>query len=174
MRQAVDVSSLNAFMRELATRSRAEGRVYLTGGATAVLRNWREKTVDVDITIIPDSHAVLTAIRDLKDELNINVELASPADFIPELPGWQERSRFIVREGKLDFFHYDFYAQCLAKIERGHRKDLADVRSMLAEGLVEKQRLMELFIQIEPELLRYPAIDPADFRRRVESTIAAA
>lgn len=161
-------------MRQLATRSRAEGRVYLTGGASAVLLDWREKTVDVDVTIIPDSHAVLIAIRDLKEELNINVELASPVDFIPELPGWQERSRFIAREGKLDFFHFDFYAQCLAKIERGHRKDLADVRSMLAGGLVEKQRLLELFLQIEPELLRYPAIDPRDFRRRVESTIASA
>ncbi len=161
-------------MRQLATRSRAEGRVYLTGGASAVLLDWREKTVDVDVTIIPDSHAVLIAIRDLKEELNINVELASPVDFIPELPGWQERSRFIAREGKLDFFHFDFFAQCLAKIERGHRKDLADVQSMLAGGLVEKERLFELFLQIEPELLRYPAIDPRDFRRRVESTIASA
>ena len=54
-----------------------------------------------------------------KGRLNINVEFASPDDFIPELPGWQERSRFIVREHSLDYFHYDFYAQCLAKIERG-------------------------------------------------------
>ena len=161
-------------MRELAIRSRAEGRVYLTGGATSVLLDWRATTVDVDMTIIPDSHAVLTAIRNLKEELNINVELAAPTDFIPELPGWQERSRFIVREGKLDFFHYDFYAQCLAKIERGHRKDLADVQSMLNAGLVKKERLLELFLQIEPELIRYPAIDAPDFRRRVESTIASA
>jgi len=161
-------------MRALATRSRAEGRIYITGGASAVLLHWREKTVDVDVTLIPDSYELLTAIRDLKEELNINVEFASPADFIPPLPGWQERSRFITREGKLDFFHYDFYAQCLSKIERGHRKDLADVKSMLADGLVEKQKLLELFAQIEPELLRYPAVDPADFRRRVESTIAPA
>jgi len=174
MREAVSQDSLRAFMRELAMRSRAEGRVYITGGGSAVLLRWREKTVDVDVTIIPESNAVLSAIRDLKDELNINVEFASPRDFIPELPGWQERSKFIAREGKLDFFHYDFYAQCLAKIERGHRKDLADVQSMLNDGLVEKPRLGELFAAIEPELLRYPAIDARDFRRRVESTIAPA
>lgn len=160
-------------MRDLATRSRAEGRVYLTGGASSVLLEWRETTVDVDVTIIPESNAVFMAIRDLKEQLNINVELASPADFIPELPRWQERSRFILREGKLDFFHYDFYAQCLAKIERGHRKDLADVGDMLSGGLVEKALLLELFAHIEPELIRYPAIDPADFRRAVETTIAA-
>jgi hypothetical protein len=161
-------------MRELATRSRAEGRIYLTGGASAVLLEWRAKTVDVDVTILPDSNDVLTAIRDLKDQLNINVELASPADFIPELPGWQDRSKFIAREGKLDFYHYDFYAQCLAKIERSHRKDLADVASMMSSGLVEKPRLLQLFERIEPELIRYPGIDARDFRRAVESTIASA
>jgi len=174
MRQAVDSVSLRSFMRELATRSRAEGRVYITGGASSVLLNWREKTVDVDVKIIPDSYALFETIRDLKEQLNINVEFASPADFIPELPGWQDRSRFIAREGKLDFYHYDFYAQCLAKIERGHRKDLADVRSMLSSGLVAKDRLLELFVEIEPELLRYPAIDAPDFRRAVETTIASA
>lgn len=161
-------------MRELATQSRAEGRVYITGGASSVLHNWRESTVDVDLTLIPDSGDLLRAIRDLKEQLNVNVELASPADFIPELPGWQDRSRFICREGKLDFYHYDFYAQCLAKIERGHRKDLEDVHNMLEEGLVEKSRLLELFERIEPELIRYPAIDAPDFRRAVETTIASA
>jgi len=161
-------------MRELAKRSRAEGRVYLTGGASSVLLDWRDMTVDVDIKIIPESYALHTAIRDLKEQLNINVEPASPADFIPELPGWQERSRFIVREGKLDFYHYDFYAQCLSKIERGHEKDDADVRNMIKSGLVEKSRLLALFEQVEPELVRYYAIDAADFRRAVESTIAGA
>ncbi len=173
MRPAVDSSRLRVFMRELAALSRAEGRVYITGGASAVLFEWRDSTVDVDVTLIPDSYELLRAIRDLKEQLNINVEFASPADFIPELPGWQDRSPFIVREGKLDFYHYDFYAQCLAKIERRHRKDREDIANMLGNGLVEKSRLLELFERIEPELIRYPAIDAAEFRRAVETTIAA-
>ena len=172
MRPNVDALNLRTFMRELASLSRAEGRVYLTGGATAVLIGWRATTVDVDLKVIPDSNAILMAIRDLKERLNINVELASPGDFIPELPGWQERSSFIGREGTLDFYHYDFYAQCLSKIERGHRKDLADVENMIRSGLVEREKLRTLFETIEPELFRYPAIDPADFRRAVETTIA--
>jgi hypothetical protein len=172
MRSNVDALNVRAFMRELATLSRATGRVYFTGGASAVLLGWRENTLDVDLKIIPDSGSVLTAIRDLKERLNINVEFASPDDFIPEVPGWQERSRFIVREQTLDFYHYDFYSQCLAKIERGHRKDFADVASMLSSGLVEKSKLRALFERIEPELLKYPAIDPDDFRRALETTIA--
>lgn len=171
MRRAVDATGLHGFMRELAVASRASGRVYLTGGASSVLLEWRANTIDVDIKIVPDSDDVLRAIPALKERLNVNVELASPADFIPELSGWQERSKFITREGALDFYHYDFYSQCLAKIERGHRKDLADVKNMIESGLVQPKRLMELFEAIEPELYRYPALDPHRFRRAVEATV---
>lgn len=171
MREPVNAERVGRFMRELATRSRGTGRVYLTGGASAVLLGWRESTLDVDIRVIPDDNRVLRAIPALKESLHVNVELASPSDFIPPLPGWAERSRFIAREETLDFHHYDFYSQCLAKIERGHRKDLADVGMMLAENLVERARLRELFDTIEPELYRYPAIDPAAFRRAVEAQL---
>lgn len=154
-------------MRELAAISRGSGRVYLTGGASAVLLGWRDSTVDVDIKILPEDDRVLRALPELKERLQINVELASPGDFIPPLPGWEDRSLFIAREETLSFHHYDFYAQCLAKIERGHRKDRADVKMMLGSGLVEPQRLRELFQQIEPELFRYPAINPTEFAERL-------
>ena len=171
MREAVDADRIRRFMRELAARSRATGRVYLTGGATAVLLEWRMSTVDVDITIIPDDDRVMRVIPELKESLQINVELASPAHFIPPLPGWEERSPFIVREATLDFHHYDFYSQCLSKIERGHRKDQLDVAAMLSSGLVEPRRLLELFEQIEPQLYRYPAIDAKVFREAILATL---
>ena len=95
------------------------------------------------------------------------MELAAPSDFIPELPGWRDRSRFIERAGRLDFFHYDFYAQALSKVERGHAQDQEDVRAMLDRGLIAAETAMTLFDQIEPELYRYPAIDPAAYRRAV-------
>ena len=63
----------------------------------------------------------------------------------------------------------DPYSQALAKIERGHTKDVTDVRSMLDDELIEPPRLRELFDEIEPRLYRYPAIDPAAFRRALEA-----
>ena len=36
----------------------------------------------------------------------MNVELASPLDFLPALEGWRERSRFRFREGNLDVFDF--------------------------------------------------------------------
>jgi hypothetical protein len=42
---------------------------------------------------------------------------------------------------------------------------------MLKNGLVETSRLRELFAQIQPELFRYPAVDPAEFRRAFEEAL---
>jgi hypothetical protein len=39
---------------------------------------------------------------------------------------------------------------------------------MLAQGLVEPQQLRSTFAQIEPELYRFPAVDPAAFRSSVD------
>ena len=168
MRRLVDRDRLLRFMRELGRRSSVAARVYLTGGSSAVLLEWRGSTIDVDLEILSESDEILRAIPRLKEELEINVELASPGQFIPALPGWQDRSRFIAREGTIDFFHYDFYAQALSKIERSHARDLADVRAMHERGLIEPGKLLAFHAAIEPELYHYPAVDPPTFRRAVE------
>jgi hypothetical protein len=121
----------------------------------------------------PEPPGLLAVLARLKDDLELNVELAAPDDFIPPLPGWRERSRRVARHGDVDFFHYDDYAQALAKVERGHARDVADVREMLFRGLVEPKRLRELFAAIEPELYRYPAIDPASFRGKVDKALTS-
>ena len=168
MRELADVARVREFMRLLGRAADREADVYFTGGATAVLVGWRPTTIDVDIKIEPELDSLLHAIPQIKDELRINVELASPAEFIPVPDGWKERSISIGREGKVSFHHFDPVAQALAKLERAHDRDLADVREMLAAGLVEPPRALTLFEEIEPRLYRFPAIDPKRFRRRVE------
>lgn len=161
-------------MDALGAAASAPARAYFTGGATAVLHGWRASTIDVDLTLVPDQDAVLRAIPALKESLRINVELAAPTDFIPVPPGWEDRSPFIARCGRLSFHHFDLYAQALAKVERGHTQDLADVREMVSRGLVEPQRALEYFARLEPELYRYPAIHGPAFRRAVEEAFPAA
>ncbi|HEX2223337.1 MAG TPA: DUF6036 family nucleotidyltransferase [Thermoanaerobaculia bacterium] len=168
MRRLVDEAGIRRFMKSLGAVAEKDVRLYFTGGATAVLLGWRASTVDIDIKLDPERDEVFRAIPKLKDQLQVNVELASPDGFIPPLPGWQERSAFIAREGRLSFYHYDFYSQALAKIERGHSQDLSDVREMLDRGLVEPKELLRRFEEIEPGLYRYPAVDPVSFRRAVE------
>ena len=171
MRREVTAGDVRRLMVEFGKELREETSVYLVGGTTAVLLGWRASTIDIDLKIIPDSEAY-AAIARLKEALDVNIELASPDDFLPPLPGWRERSPFIAREGKVSFHHFDFYSQALSKIERGFQKDLEDVREMVRRGLVEPSKALDLHRAIEPQLVRFPSIDPATFRRDVEEAFA--
>ncbi|MBI4549084.1 MAG: hypothetical protein HY707_13960 [Ignavibacteriae bacterium] len=172
MRQKVDRQLLERFLHALAADADQHVDVYLTGGATAILLGWRDATIDVDLRLIPDNDRILRAIPELKERMNINVELASPADFIPDLPGWKTRSQFIMQDREVAFYHYDFYAQALSKIERFHQLDVLDVKEMLARKLIEPDRLRELFEAIVPVLYRFPAISPEGFRRNLNSILS--
>lgn len=169
MRRLVDAERIQRFMAALGSRAREDGVCYLAGGATAVLLGWRDATIDIDLRLVPEQEALLRALPELKEELELNVELASPGDFIPLPPGWEERSPFAAQEGRLSFRHVDLYAQALSKIERGHARDLEDVAAMLDRELVERSMLGRLFDLIEPELYRFPAVDPPTFRAAVEA-----
>jgi hypothetical protein len=172
MRPPVDDRRIRALARELGRVARVPVRIYLTGGSTAVLEGWRESTIDVDLRFEPEADELLRALPALKESLGVNIELASPPDFIPELPGWRERSPLVFREGKVEVHNFDLYSQALSKIERGFDQDLADVEKMMASGLVEPARLRELYAAIEAELYRYPAIDPSAFRQKLDAVLA--
>lgn len=168
MRSEADEAKIEQFMAAVGKRVRGEGSIYLTGGATAVLHRWRAMTVDVDIKPDPEPPGLFEALAELKNTLDINVELASPDHFIPAIPGWRERSLFIAQHGAVKFFHYDPYGQALSKLQRGHDRDLRDVKAMLKDGLIRGGALRDMFAQIEPQLIRYPALDAASFRAVVD------
>jgi hypothetical protein len=165
MREIADVDRIRRFMREFGAAADVPTRVYFTGGATAVLLGWRGSTIDVDIKVEPDADVLFRAIPGIKESLQLNVELASPVDFIPVRPGWQDRSPFIAQEGRTSFHHFDLYAQALAKVERGHHQDLEDVREMRSRGLIDAKGAWSYFDGIEPQFFRYPVLNPASFHR---------
>lgn len=167
-----DRAKLEEFMEALGQRVKGPGTIYLTGGATALLFGWRAKTIDVDIKADPEPGGLFEAIAELKESLDPNVELSSPDLFIPELPSWRERSAFIRRLGEVDFRHFDFYSQVLAKLERGHERDMLDARAFVAEGLVNRQKLYGFFEDIRPSLKKFPAIDELAFAKSVQDFCA--
>lgn len=169
MREVADRERIEAFLTALARAATSATDVFLVGGTSAVLVGWRESTIDIDLVMRPESDAMLRAIPSLKERLEVNVELASPDQFIPVPPGWEERSPMVNRIGQVTIRQYDFVAQALAKIERGHGRDLADVDAMLARGLISGPVVRAMFARMEPELYRFPAIDPASFRQAVDA-----
>jgi hypothetical protein len=155
----VDSSRLRAFLDELSRAAKTPTRLYLTGGASQLLRGLRETTVDIDLTFEPESDELLRSMVPLKESLDLNVELVSPAHFVPALPGWRERCDFALEIGKLAVLHFDPYTQALSKLERGHDRDLQDVHTLVNAGLIDTSHLRSLFVAVQSELFRYPEID---------------
>lgn len=168
MRAAVDSSRLRAFLDELSRAAKTPTRLYLTGGASQLLRGLRDSTVDIDLTFEPESDELLRSMVALKESLDVNVELVSPAHFVPALPGWRDRCELALEIGKLAVFHFDPYTQALSKLERGHDRDLQDVQALVNAGVVDAARLRALFAEAQSELFRYPAIDPKSLSAAVD------
>jgi hypothetical protein len=150
VRKPIDKQLLQTLLEALGREARGPGTIYLVGGATAVWHGWRASSIDVDLKLDPEPAGVFEAIAKLKTELQVNIELASPDKFIPAVPGWRERSVHVGRFGEIEVYHFDLLTQALAKIERGHERDLADVVAMRLTA----SALRDAFAAIRSELPR--------------------
>jgi hypothetical protein len=103
---------------------------YLVGGSVMVALGLRGTTVEIDYAATSDDPAALDdlerTIRALKDELGVNVEPASPADFLPIPPSVRDRSRYVARFGQMDVFSYHLPSLVISKAARGLELDLDD------------------------------------------------
>jgi hypothetical protein len=169
MRPPIDRLRVHYFLVKLGIEFRHPARLYLVGGTTLVYEGLREQSLDIDISYeVADEHEAEFArvIRRLKDELQINVEQASPGDFIPLPSGWKERAKHVGRFGSVDVFHFDPYSSALSKIERGREGDYQDVLAMLRAGQIEMSELREAFDNIMPRVERESLKrNPDRFRR---------
>ncbi len=167
MRRPLDPDRLREVLAALGRSCRGPGVAYLTGGASALLLGWRSATVDLDLKLDPEPEGAFAAIARIKEELDVNVELASPDDFLPELADWRERSPLVGRFDRLEVRHYDLRAQALAKLARGFERDVADVRAMLERQLVTCEALGSALEQMEPRLERFPRVSGRELRQRL-------
>ena len=138
MRPNVDRQTIERFLKELGRHFRQEGRLYLVGGAALVHAGIRPgtsaTTQDIDLEV--GSGDMYQIINQLKQQLNMNVEFASPGDFIPLPHNWENLSRYVGRYGSIDVFYFDFYSIALSKIERGSARDLQDVALLLQQQVI--------------------------------------
>lgn len=68
MRPTVDEERLRELARALGRAAGHPTRLYLTGGASAVLEGWRASTVDVDVRFEPDED-LLRELPALKERI---------------------------------------------------------------------------------------------------------
>ncbi len=173
LRPPVNRERIERFLRVLGERFKKPGRVYLVGGTTMVWEGFREQSLDVDVTfdvVTADHSSFVQVIAELKNKLSINVEEASPADFIPLPSGANERALFIGRFGSLDVFHFDLYSTALSKIARGTQEDLDDVLALVRAKRIERTALEKYYAEIKPRVASESLKqDPQEFERNFQT-----
>jgi hypothetical protein len=165
MRDNSGKKKIEDFITEISKHVKVPLSVYFNGGATAVMFRLRETTIDVDLYFEPDEMQMYKAIQLLKEELNMNIELAAPHDFVAPLSQWRERSLFITTKNKINFFHYDLYSQIISKVQRGWKQDLSDAQGFLAQ--LESKLLIKLFKEAKPGFIKYPAVDVNQLEKKL-------
>jgi hypothetical protein len=140
VREPAERARIDHFLRTLGRRLRAPVRLYLVGGAIVVDLGLRNATLDVDYVAQADDPRALDEFEQLipalKNELRLNVEPASPGDFLPVPPNVLARGRYVRTHGNLSVYYYDLPSTIISKIARGTERDLADVESLVRSGEV--------------------------------------
>jgi hypothetical protein len=156
MRQRVGRQEIEQFLIQVG-RTRQPGRLYLTGGAALVHRGIRPgQTLDIDIQITVDPANLTAQIAQLKQQLNMNIEFASPGDFIPLPAQWEARSQFIKRYDQVDVFYFDWYSIALSKMQRANRQDVVDVQLLVRQRCVDVTELDLLYQDVLDKIGRPP------------------
>jgi hypothetical protein len=175
MRQNVGRQEIEQFLIQVG-RTRQPGRLYLTGGAALVHRGIRPgQTLDIDIRITIDPANLAAQIAQLKQKMNINVEFASPGDFIPLPSQWETRSTFIKRYDQVDAFYLDWYSIALFKMQWANRQDVVDVQLLTRQGFVDVTELDLLDQDVLNKIGRppydrlLPNLSPQQFSKRYQA-----
>ena len=167
MRPNVDKSQIENFLKNLGRAFRKQGRLYLVGGAALIhLGVRRGSTQDIDIEIRSANEDEMSeSIRRLKDTMKVNVEFASPSDFIPIPSQWETNAKYVGRYGSIDVFYFDFYSIALSKIERGSTNDVNDVKLLIQHGIITLQELDNAYNEVFPRVGKRPynRLDPQKF-----------
>jgi len=172
MRQGVDKAAIESFLQQLGKTFRKPARLYLVGGAALVHMGVRSGfTQDIDVQVSGASEGdLIVTIQRMIERMQINVEFASPVDFIPLPKQWESHARFVGRYGTIDVFYFDFYSIALSKMERGNSRDIADVQLLVQQGIITFDELDNAYHEVLAQLGkgRYPRITPKRFTERYQ------
>lgn len=171
MRQRADRVRIRRFLEALGRRLRHPVRFYLVGGAVLIDLGLRAATLDIDYVAVPDDpHAdadLEQAIRALKHELDINVEPASPGDFLP-VPSWVlDQSPFIGQYGSLFVYYYHLPSLVLGKAARGLEHDFADAEALVRSGVVTWQAVEDIWQAVRSSPTGWLRYEPDEVEQRL-------
>jgi hypothetical protein len=147
-------------------------RLYLVGGSVMIDLGLRSSTLDIDYVADADDPGAMTeleeAIRTLKNELDVNVEAASPADFLPIPTSALGESRFVGLYGRVSVYYYHLPSQVVAKVARGLEQDLADAERLVRAGEVEWDEIESAWRAVRASPTGWLRYEPEEVEQRLE------
>lgn len=172
MRDATTRSKIDQFLDALGKRMRHRIRIYLVGGTVVVDFGLRKATVDIDYAVRADDAEAIAEferlVPELKNSLDVNVEPASPEDFMPVRRGAIEKSRYVRTCGTVDVYYYDAVSTVLAKVARGSQRDLADVETFVESGLVNWDEVEEAWREVRERPTGWLRYTPDEIDQRLD------
>ncbi len=149
---------------------RKPGRLYLVGGAALVhagVRSGFTQDIAIQVGEVNEGDLII-GIQRLTQQMQINIEFASPKDFIPLPLQWETHAQYVGRYGQIEVFYFDFYSIALSKIERGTTRDIEDVKLLVQQQRIALDELDGAYQEVLAQLGkgRYPKITPERFAMR--------
>jgi type II secretory pathway component PulJ len=132
----------------------------------------RGATLDIAYVASADDPADLaeleTLIRTLKNELDVNVEPASPGDFLPVPRSVLERSRYVGRQGRLETYYDHLPTQVIAKVARGLEQDFNDAERLITAGEVTWPDVEATWQEIKASRTGWLRYEPEEIEQRLK------
>jgi hypothetical protein len=173
MRDHAERARIERFLRILGQRLHYPIRLYLVGGSIIVDLGLREATLDVDYVAEADDPRALEEfehiVPQLKNELRINVEPASPADFLPVPANVLAQSAHVRSYGNVHVYYYDLPSTVISKAARGAERDLADIAALVTAGIVSWAEIESRWREIRASPRGWLRHNPDDVERRLHS-----
>lgn len=171
MRERTDRARLRRFLRSLGRRLRRPVRFYLVGGAVMIDLGLRPTTLDIDYVAEADETPALDdleqTIRLLKQELNLNVEPASPADFLPVSRSAWSKSRYVDTYGRVTVYYFHIPSLVIAKAARGFEQDFEDAEQLVRSGVVGWAEVEVTWAEMRASPTGWLHYEPADVEGRL-------
>lgn len=171
VRAPANRSRLERLLKALSHSLHGPVRLYLVGGSVLVDLGLREATLDVDYVARSEDPAALQqleqALPRLKEQLNVNVEPASPEDFMPVPAGALDRSTYVRSYGPVSVYYYHLPSLVLAKVARSAERDLADVALLVKGGHVDWEDVEAAWREVRLRASGWLRHTPTEVERRM-------
>jgi hypothetical protein len=168
--EPVTTTNLKLFLQRLGERCSRPATLYLLGGSALCFLGSPRVTLDIDyiVEVAEENTARFQGLlSELAAEMHLDLEDVPLAEFIPLPPEAWERRQIVEQFDQLAVYIFDPYSIALSKIARGFEADIEDVVFMLDEGVIEFDKLENLFEHILPKAAEADIV-PQEFRSYFE------